>query len=543
MKFFSKSVLVLMLLVAIAVLVFGPRAESDVPDGRVRVQYWEKWTGNEGEQMRQIVSDFNETVGKEKGIWVEYVSMSQINQKTLVATAAGVPPDIAGVWEAQVVQYAAMDSLEPLDELAAEYGLTREHYKPVYYDSCTYRGTLFALPSTPAATALHYNKRLVQAKADQLRAAGFDPDVPPRTLAELDAWATILDEIEESGGRKRVIRTGYLPMEPGWFIQHTPRWFGGSIYDEATNRVNFLSPESIAAYDWVRSYSEKLGRDSMTEFRSGLGGFNSTQNPFLTGDVVMVKQGPWMANYIENLKPTMNRWNVPEAELKREDSFKQVREGMPLAEALELMGPADSATPEADGRTRHTWKAALANVFIVAKDARVVETGSRLLPVAERRERSEWAAAPFPAAKPGLENVAFAGMDVLVIPRGAKHKREAFEFLAYVSSQAPMEKLCSMHSKNSPLAQVSQEFIDNHPNPYIAVFDQLAASELAFGVPSSPVYPEINDELQNAVQRIYLLEASTEAALREAQERATMKLERFTARQQQRQAMRGDESR
>ncbi len=47
--------------------------------------------------MRVIVDDFNNTVGAEKGIYVRYVSSSTINQKTLVATAAGVPPDIAGL--------------------------------------------------------------------------------------------------------------------------------------------------------------------------------------------------------------------------------------------------------------------------------------------------------------------------------------------------------------------------------------------------------------------------------------------------------------
>ncbi|HEY1921472.1 MAG TPA: hypothetical protein VGG44_01805, partial [Tepidisphaeraceae bacterium] len=61
------------------------------PEGRIRIQYWDKWTGLEGQQMQNVVDAFNETVGKEKGIWVDFTSMSQIDRKTLVATAAGVP--------------------------------------------------------------------------------------------------------------------------------------------------------------------------------------------------------------------------------------------------------------------------------------------------------------------------------------------------------------------------------------------------------------------------------------------------------------------
>ena len=60
---------------------------------------------------------FNNTVGKEEGIWVDFVSMSQIDRKTLISTAAGVPPDVAGLWDTQVLQFASMNALEPLDRL------------------------------------------------------------------------------------------------------------------------------------------------------------------------------------------------------------------------------------------------------------------------------------------------------------------------------------------------------------------------------------------------------------------------------------------
>jgi len=473
MQWVTRGILGLMVLAAVLVLVFGPRGQSATPEGRVRIQYWEKWTGNEADQMRQIVNDFNKTVGADKGIFVEYISMSSVNQKTLVATAAGVPPDVAGVWESQVQQFAAMDALYPLDEMANGRGLTRDYYKPVYYEGCRYDNTLWALPSTPAASALHWNKRLFAEKARELRAAGLDPDRPPQTLDELDRYAAILDTFEDTGGKRRVKSAGYIPLEPGWFIAHTPYWFGGSVYDPDTGRLKFTDPKIIAAFDWVRSYSEKLGRDSMTEFRSGLGGFNSTQNPFLTGDVAMVLQGPWMANYIENLKPSMNRYKMSKEEEKK-------------------------------------------------------------LPREERKQNYEWGAAPFPSAVPGLENVAYAGMDVLMIPRGSKHPNEAFEFIAYVQRQDVMERINSMHCKNSPLTNVSESFLDNHPNPYIDVFDKLASSPNARGVPQTPVWPEINDELSNASQRVYLLEAPTQQIMAEAEKRAQEKLDRFNARQKQR---------
>ena len=114
----KSIVLAALIIPAMLILFFGPRPDADVPADRVVVDYWEKWTGDEGEQMKSIVDDFNNTVGKDKGIYVRYVSTSSITQKTLVGTAAGVPPDIAGLWDHSVVQYAALDALTPLDEMA-----------------------------------------------------------------------------------------------------------------------------------------------------------------------------------------------------------------------------------------------------------------------------------------------------------------------------------------------------------------------------------------------------------------------------------------
>src|SRR5262245_24151065 len=106
------------MLVAAAALLLAPRkAREQVPDGRVVIRYWEKWSGREGDQMKEIVDAFNRTVGAEKGIWVEYISISNVAQKTLIATAAGDPPDVAGVWDAQIWQFAGMNALECLDDM------------------------------------------------------------------------------------------------------------------------------------------------------------------------------------------------------------------------------------------------------------------------------------------------------------------------------------------------------------------------------------------------------------------------------------------
>lgn len=468
MKHAKTAILGAMILAAAALLAVGPRGGRGVPPGCVVVDYWEKWTGTEAAQMKQIVDDFNNSVGRDRHIHVRYLSMSSVNQKTLVATAAGVPPDVAGLWDNQVPQFAAMDAVEPLDALAAAHGITEATYKPVYWRGCTYRGKLYALISTPAAAVLHYNLRIFREEAAALRRAGCDPDRPPRTIDELDRYSRALDRFDPADP-KRLLRAGQLPTEPGWFLIHICYWFGGRLYDEQRGRFTLTDPNVVRAYEWVADYSRRLGQGAVSNFRSGFGTFNSTQNAFLTGAVAMELQGPWMANYIDHLKPEMSG----------------------------LLTDQEKRSPP---------------------------------PPRLRSGPYEWAAAPFPSAEPGKPDVAFCGFDVLMIPAGARHKAEAFEFMAYVNRQEVMEKLCSLHSKNSPLRRVSAAFVRDHPNPYIGVFERLSGGANAVTVPRCPILPELGDEMNVVAQRVSLLKQTPHEALREAQQRLQAKLERFNAR-------------
>ncbi len=500
-----------------ALLVFGPRdtGRPKPPAGFTEVTYWEKWTGNEGAQMQIIVDDFNRTVGREKHIFVTCLTISEIEQRTLVATAAGVPPDVAGLTDEQIVQFAAQDALEPLDDLAAAHGITRSAYKPVCWDGCVYEGRLWGLPSTPASVALHYNKRALHENEKALRQAGFDPDHLPTTLAELDRFATVLDRRDAAG---RISRSGYLPMEPGWFINFTPYWFGGTLFDERSGRFTLTSPQVVRTFEWIASYSSRLGTGAMTEFKSGMSGVNSPQNPFLIGTVVTEQQGCWTANFIEDLAPALNRWGrflqeepamIAAGIADRDERWRRFE-----AEIDEELRPLSPARKEAALQQK-----------IIAESALGIEA---------RRANYEWGAAPFPSAVDGMDDVTYTGFDALTIPRGARHPAEGFEFIAYVNRQDVAEKLNMMQCKLSPLKNVSDHYRNHHPNPYIGVFEQLAASPNSHGVPHCPIWPEVVDEMNDTTQKIYLLQESPQQALAEAQQRLQARLDQFQARRVER---------
>ena len=200
----------------------------------IHVVYWEKWTDFERDAMKAVVHEYNRTQGKAKGIFVDFTSVSGIEDKTLVATAGGDPPDIAGLQTIDVAPFADDDALTNLDDYCKEYGIKQADYVPVYWRQVFYRNHVYAMPTTPVSVALHYNKA-------EFATAGLDPNKPPVTIEELDADAARLSISDGRGGYSRM---GFLPAEPGWWNYGWGFFFGGRLWD-GVDKITCNSPENI----------------------------------------------------------------------------------------------------------------------------------------------------------------------------------------------------------------------------------------------------------------------------------------------------------
>ena len=398
---------------AVALVVIGAFVVSelavrkDFDDGKVHITYWEKWTGIEFAAIKAVVDDYNASQDR---IHVDLLSVSGIHNKTLMATAAGVPPDVAGLFGPNVAQYFHDRAVIPLDAMCAEAGIVREDYIPIYWDICTFEDVLYALPLTPASTALHYNTRLYEQ-------AGLSE--PPRTIEEMDEYVERLTKLGADG---RITQAGFMHQEPGWWNWGWGFVFGGELWD-GESKITCDSPDNVRAFKWVQSYAKEYGASRMQTFRSGFGAFASPQNAFMDEKVAMVLQGGWMGNFIAQFRPEL-----------------------------------------------------------------------------------QWAAAPFPypSDKPELDGRTFADLDILVIPRGAKHPKEAFEFITYMQSQKAMEKLCLLQTKHSPLAQASPTFYEQHPNPYIRLFTDMPKNDSVVSPPKIAIWPEYSSELRNAFDQVFV---------------------------------------
>ncbi len=472
---------------AVGLILFGPRAASSVPANRTVVVYWEKWTDFEGRAMRDLVAHYNETEGRRAGTYVDYTTTTGIDLKTLIATSGGDPIDLAGLWQRNVVSFAASDASEALDERAARSGITRDMLIPVFDEACRYHGRLYAVPVTPATIALYYNKDILAQFAESLRKSGLDPETAPRTLAELDRFADIVQRRDRSGNLKLM---AYLPASPdtiGWFWNSWPIWFGGRLFDPAEGRFRVDTPPFLEAYSWVQAYTARFGRKDVLNFEGSMSNYASPQNPFMIGELAMMRQGPWFANTIRQFAPDIRYGVAP--------------------------------FPTVDGRER-----------------------------------------------------AFCEQDVLVIPRGARHADEAWAFIEWLYTAEPIrvqsryggtglgydyceirtatgverrpmpplrpiEWICWMHCKNSPLREPSPAFLETHPNPAIEVHDRLARGPEAQIVPPLPNWTELNAEFGAAYRDIWM----TDVPARKRLETLQLRLDVLTEQAKRRQARYGQE--
>jgi len=407
-------------------------------DGKVHVVYWEKWTGAEATAMSATVAAFN---AYQERIVVEYLSVSGIDRKTILATAGGDPPDVAGVWVQNLASWADASALTPLDELMQERGISpsefSSRFEAAYADAMHYDGHIYAVIATPASLALHWNK-------GAFRAAGLDPDRPPTSIAELYELSRRLIRRDPASGE--LTQVGFLPQDPGWWPWAFPRYFGGDLQGPDGAITYDSVPANVESMRWVESYTQLYGADALQRFAAGFGPFGSPQFPFFRGSTTMVFQGVWLNNYLRQYAPNL-----------------------------------------------------------------------------------DYGVAAWPAVHAGEPPFTIVEGDMLVIPRGSKHPREAWEFLDYVSSsnaQAQsfeelrgLELTCFLQEKNSPLRVWSPYFSQHHPHPFISVFRELARSPRAYHAPAMGVWQEYQREINIAFDKVRLGQSAPEPAMHYAQER------------------------
>lgn len=144
--------------------------ESDIKT----VELWHSNSGKVGEVFDQIITDFNEGVGKEKGIEIEAIYQGKANDvltKVKAAQTAGNLPDIAQMDATSGFDMSQAGYVVSLDELSFD----TSNILPLALSGFEYNGKQIAMPFNSSALLLYYNKTLFDSLSIE----------PPKTLDQM----------------------------------------------------------------------------------------------------------------------------------------------------------------------------------------------------------------------------------------------------------------------------------------------------------------------------------------------------------------------
>lgn len=165
--------------------------------------------------------------------------------------AAGRAPDVAQVvfdglaFVADNLGAKALEDIVPADELAAHFvGMSPNGLQLGVIDGRTY-----ALAYTFSTPVLFYN-------ADLFRAAGLDPDAPPRTWAEIELAALAIQETTGARGFDSGI-VGASTSGFDWLLQSVILSNGGRTLSQDRTRLTFAEPAAVEAVMMLRNLSDK----------------------------------------------------------------------------------------------------------------------------------------------------------------------------------------------------------------------------------------------------------------------------------------------
>ncbi|MGB9691214.1 MAG: sugar ABC transporter substrate-binding protein [Candidatus Sumerlaeaceae bacterium] len=276
-------------------------AESDT--GRqvksVRLTLWQGFKFKEVSLLRENISEFKtkwNAAHPERPLEIteSQVPFFDMVQKLRSAALARQVPDIAFVDVNNMVQLIYGGVARPLEELpnfpAKSIDELREKFVPGAFDSnvAVFKGKrhLFGIPAQTTTLALFYNKKRFREKAAELRAAGCDPDRPPRDWNEFIRYGKVLTEPQKE-------LYGFGMNGSFWFTMPFFNQYGAEFIRRDENgelRPAIPSQHALAALERKANFYLRDG----IEAGAWRDGALDPDQGFKNNRYAMVLTGPWM---------------------------------------------------------------------------------------------------------------------------------------------------------------------------------------------------------------------------------------------------------
>ncbi|MFD2094158.1 ABC transporter substrate-binding protein [Blastococcus deserti] len=216
---------------------------------------------------------------------VETFPFAQYRDKMLVAMKGGTGPDVMTLDQVWTPEFAAAGLIAPLDDRIGESDVIKEDdFFEGAWQSNQYDDQMWGVPlNFDVWEQMYYN-------ADLFRAAGLDPDNPPKTWSEWNDAAAKLNQPPNSFG------IGLIGCKDETSSVLTDSFIfsnGGEILDESGDVV-FDSPENVEAFEQYQTLLQYSPAGSAGACEQDV------VNQFTAGKAAMILDGSWQQDTMKN---------------------------------------------------------------------------------------------------------------------------------------------------------------------------------------------------------------------------------------------------
>jgi sn-glycerol 3-phosphate transport system substrate-binding protein len=171
---------------------------------KTEIHFWHAMTGALGEALETQAKQFNESQGEYEVKPLRKGNYAETLTAAIAAYRQKNPPHLVQVFEVGTQTMLLSGAVYPVFELMQQNEIKidwNDFIKPVvgYY---TKDGKLYSMPYNSSTPILYYNK-------DAFKKAGLDPDKPPRTWQDVEAYSR---KLLAAGASKCGFSTGW----PSW---------------------------------------------------------------------------------------------------------------------------------------------------------------------------------------------------------------------------------------------------------------------------------------------------------------------------------------
>lgn len=247
-----------------------PAESAEAATEPVMVNFWNAFTGADGEMLVELVDRFN--AENTDGITVQMDISADLDAQLATALPAGKGPAL--LLGSSAARFTYGDYMQDISDVFDKTNLNKDDFMPSYLDYCSENGSLYFVPFQIVGYYMYWNK-------DLFEAAGLDPEKGPATWDEWNDYAAAIADPS-----KNVYGSG-ISYDYAFQIAHIMQRFGGLAVTKNDGK-------------WVANFAGNEGyKKFLTDYKNAV---DNNVNPLeadtdsmlSAGQVAMTCGGPWV---------------------------------------------------------------------------------------------------------------------------------------------------------------------------------------------------------------------------------------------------------